>query len=852
VQQLIPAISSTYFTSLSGANLTNLPAGQLSGTIPAGILGNSSVFIGTTAVPLNRASGALPLTGITSIDGSAATAGTVTTAAQPNITSAANLATVGTIGTGIWHGTVIATTYGGTGNANGTANVANGSNGAVVYQTAANTTGVTAVGSSGQVLQSNGAGAPTWVNPSSGMGGSGTANTVAKFTAGTTLGNSIITDNGSSVAVAGNCGSAACRNFQVTYPGGGSLTNAELSGLTYPSGDGYSMWTALYAKQGSGNLAGLFNGTTAVMGSLGVGTTGPGYKLDVSGNIRTTGTIFANANGASYLCGGDDACLNDVNLANTVGIYGTESASAEGGLALGNSGAVLYGKGGNVGIGTIVPGSKLHVYGGYITDEQTAGVQTHLGSTASAGYLQTSGTWPLTFYAGGTQAMTILNSGNVGIGVSSPQAKLELMGPTAPNSTSLASQVYIGKFLYTEAGGNQYGLTMKSIRDYVSGDWSYAGVRLAATVASDGYSIDNYYNNMSWIDFYGVGYSNALRFGTNNVERMRIDQSGNVGIGTTNPAYKFVVASPSGCGNGIVEAKADGSARADLSYACSGGYGIMDLYNDSGTLTTMLQAGGVSYFNGGNVSVTSPSGYGINSVSNGGTNSDASFYGNAIGNGYGVIGNTDTGVGVYGQSNTNGSIAVEGINNNGIAVMGWSSAGWGVNLSGYRLAAVLGYNQGGGIGVYGNAHNGGYAIYGEALGGAYSGYFTGGAGGYLSASAWTYGSDRRLKENIAYFDNSNINALALIAKLRPASFDYINGQKNTEGFIAQDVQTILPGLVSTGPDGMLGVQTTNLIPYMIKGTQEQQTEIQALQKNNQDLQTQINVLKAEIETLKAK
>ena len=51
--------------SVSGANLTNLSAGQLSGTIPSAVLANSTVYIGTTGVALNRTSSALTLAGIT-------------------------------------------------------------------------------------------------------------------------------------------------------------------------------------------------------------------------------------------------------------------------------------------------------------------------------------------------------------------------------------------------------------------------------------------------------------------------------------------------------------------------------------------------------------------------------------------------------------------------------------------------------------------------------------------------------------------------------------------------------------------------------------------------------------------
>ncbi|MFA6274456.1 MAG: hypothetical protein WC662_04820, partial [Candidatus Paceibacterota bacterium] len=58
-----------------GSGLTSLTAGNLTGTLPSTVLGNSNVFIGTTSVALNRTSASLALTGITSIDGTANTAG---------------------------------------------------------------------------------------------------------------------------------------------------------------------------------------------------------------------------------------------------------------------------------------------------------------------------------------------------------------------------------------------------------------------------------------------------------------------------------------------------------------------------------------------------------------------------------------------------------------------------------------------------------------------------------------------------------------------------------------------------------------------------------------------------------
>ena len=59
----------SWFTILHGSS--TLTAGNLSGTIPSGVLGNSAHFIGTTSIALNRASASQTLTGV-SIDGNAA------------------------------------------------------------------------------------------------------------------------------------------------------------------------------------------------------------------------------------------------------------------------------------------------------------------------------------------------------------------------------------------------------------------------------------------------------------------------------------------------------------------------------------------------------------------------------------------------------------------------------------------------------------------------------------------------------------------------------------------------------------------------------------------------------------
>ena len=79
----------------NGNGLSSLQGANLTGTINSTVLGNSTVYIGTTGIALNRASASQSLTGITSIDGYAST---VSTAAQPNITSVGTLTSLGSSG----------------------------------------------------------------------------------------------------------------------------------------------------------------------------------------------------------------------------------------------------------------------------------------------------------------------------------------------------------------------------------------------------------------------------------------------------------------------------------------------------------------------------------------------------------------------------------------------------------------------------------------------------------------------------------------------------------------------------------------------------------------------------------
>lgn len=80
------------FGAVSGANLTSLTAGNLSGTIPSGVLGNSTAYVGTTAVALNRGSANQALTGILSVTMPGSTSGATTL--QPSAVAGATTITM--------------------------------------------------------------------------------------------------------------------------------------------------------------------------------------------------------------------------------------------------------------------------------------------------------------------------------------------------------------------------------------------------------------------------------------------------------------------------------------------------------------------------------------------------------------------------------------------------------------------------------------------------------------------------------------------------------------------------------------------------------------------------------------
>jgi hypothetical protein len=92
---------------------------------------------------------------------------------------------------------------------------------------------------------------------------------------------------------------------------------------------------------------------------------------------------------------------------------------------------------------------------------------------------------------------------------------------------------------------------------------------------------------------------------------------------------------------------------------------------------------------------------------------------------------------------------------------------------------------------------------------------------------FTQESDARIKKNIV----NSTYGLATVLKLRPVEYNLTSNDLKQVGFIAQEVQKLVPEVVS-GKEGdlskgeVLGITYSNLVPVLTKAIQEQQKQIE--------------------------
>lgn len=485
---------------------------------------------------------------------------------------------------------------------------------------------------------------------------------------------------------------------------------------------------------------------------------------------------------------------------------------------------------GLVGIGTTTPTANLHL-DGTLRLNNLGGSTPAIGSVLTSIDAQGNAEWqpPIittTYWSPNGTDIYNNNSGNVGIGTTSPEQKLDVIGYTRIGSG--AGNANMGLLLATPAPG------IALIR---------AGGR-------------------AYTDFRIEQDNNApMTLHTNGLERIRIAGTGEVLVGTStlgsqNPKV-FIDNSSTSTSNNT-------SLEFSNSYnGTSTAYGIYNRMTPNGT-------GGITgMWNYITPSATSNSTiYGFrNLIQNNGNGTRYGLMSNINANGTGIV------YGSYNIINHIGSGAVYGFR---LDATGSTTTGttYGLHISGPgTMINYIGGNTG--IGIISPVNK--LDVEGAAVIGApYSGTNTAPINGLLvygnvglgiasptyrlqlstnsaakpTSNVWTVASDKNLKKDIKPFTGG----LADVLKINPVWFTY-NGKAGMPdetgvGVIAQELQKVAPFMVSewefvpqdekTGeiigaPEKYLGVDNGAMTYMLINAIKEQQQMIDELQKEIQEL-----------------
>ena len=370
-------------------------------------------------------------------------------------------------------------------------------------------------------------------------------------------------------------------SITTTSPSGRAKVYIETDGsCCYDDGDydltgfyiGYSAAGDYTSAQSSINENNL-----SIVGKLGVGIRTPQEKLHIDGAIRGNGYKGAlkvrTTQGYIDIGPSTTNCAN-LNTDQSRFLFnrplfiqnGALSAYSTSNLSLQTNGTarmtILYSNG-NVGIGIGTPLEKLHVNGairgngskgalrvkttqGYIDIGPSITNYANFNTNQSRflfdrplfignGELSAYDTSNLSLQTNGTTRMTILSaSGNVGIGIPTPQEKLPINGPIRGSASSTGALRVQTTGGYIDIGPqNTYDAHFSTDKgSFVFNQTIYSGTGV-----------------------FGTLNDKNLVFKTNsNSTRMTILQSnGNVGIGTTSPDYKLDVAGVIRCSEVLVQ-----------------------------------------------------------------------------------------------------------------------------------------------------------------------------------------------------------------------------------------------------------------------------------------------------------
>lgn len=125
--------------------------------------------------------------------------------------------------------------------------------------------------------------------------------------------------------------------------------------------------------------------------------------------------------------------------------------------------------------------------------------------------------------------------------------------------------------------------------------------------------------------------------------------------------------------------------------------------------------------------------------------------------------------------------------------------------------------------------------------------------GAIYCTSFINASDARFKRSIHTLDN----ALDTVLTLRGVSYEWDKAKwperkfdDGTQiGFIAQEVEKVLPGLVSTDAQGYKAVNYIGAVPVLVEAMKTQQKQIDAAKKENAELKTRLARLEAAVERM---
>ena len=247
--------------------------------------------------------------------------------------------------------------------------------------------------------------------------------------------------------------------------------------------------------------------------SLGIGTDSPSSALHVQGATNTA--VFESTTNFSFVTvansgGSASISTND----NDLSLITPSSSGGEIRFLPNSSEAMRIDSSGNVGIGTDSPSAILHVSSSdpeFILTDTSTNVDHSLDGNSGTGVLRlhvdknSEASDPAYIInMAGSEAMRIDSSGRVGIGTSSPNANLQVKSGSGGGLTLQADTA-------TQNEYSQLGF-VPSTNDAANPNAYIRGLRGTTSTGT------------------------FLTFGTSNSEAMRIDSSGNVGIGTDSPA----------------------------------------------------------------------------------------------------------------------------------------------------------------------------------------------------------------------------------------------------------------------------------------------------------------------------